>query len=93
MEQADVQSPTQSEQPVELVKLGEALYWDPELSGNRDTSCATCHHPQFSTGDGLSVSLVPAEMAWVMPEPWETDEDLSPAMHRRFSTWGIQNGK
>ena len=41
----------------ELVKLGEALFWDPELSGNRDTTCATCHHSLFATGDGLSVSI------------------------------------
>ncbi len=40
-----------------LVKLGEALYWDPEISGNRDTSCATCHHANFATGDALSVSI------------------------------------
>ncbi|MFO7585011.1 MAG: cytochrome c peroxidase, partial [Anaerolineales bacterium] len=40
-----------------LVKLGEALFWDPELSGNRDASCATCHHPQLGTGDGLSLPI------------------------------------
>jgi cytochrome c peroxidase len=39
------------------VKLGEALFWDPELSGNRDTSCATCHHSNLATGDDLSVSI------------------------------------
>jgi cytochrome c peroxidase len=41
----------------ELVKLGEALFWDPELSGNRDTSCATCHHPLLGTGDNLSLPI------------------------------------
>lgn len=41
----------------DLVSLGEALFWDPELSGNRDTACATCHHSLFATGDGLSVSI------------------------------------
>ncbi len=40
-----------------LVTLGEALFWDPELSGNRDTSCATCHHPLLATGDGLSLPV------------------------------------
>ncbi|MEZ4519753.1 MAG: FG-GAP-like repeat-containing protein [Chloroflexota bacterium] len=40
-----------------LVKLGEALFFDPILSGNRDTSCATCHHPHFATGDGLPLSI------------------------------------
>ncbi|MCA9994763.1 MAG: VCBS repeat-containing protein [Anaerolineales bacterium] len=37
--------------------LGEALYWDPLLSGNRDTACVTCHHPLQATGDGLSLSI------------------------------------
>jgi cytochrome c peroxidase len=37
--------------------LGRALYFDPELSGNRNISCATCHHPDFASGDALSVSI------------------------------------
>jgi cytochrome c peroxidase len=58
MEQAGVKPPTNPPPPSpELVKLGEALFWDPELSGNRDTSCATCHHPDLGTGDNLSVSI------------------------------------
>ena len=40
-----------------LVALGEALFCDKELSGNRDIACATCHHPSLSTGDGLPVSI------------------------------------
>ncbi|MCO6449510.1 MAG: VCBS repeat-containing protein [Caldilineales bacterium] len=40
-----------------VLKLGEALFWDRELSGNRDVSCATCHHPAAATGDGLSLSV------------------------------------
>jgi len=39
------------------VVLGQALMFDKELSGNRDISCATCHHPLLHTGDGLSVSI------------------------------------
>ena len=58
MEQAGVKPPTRLETPSpELVQLGEALFWDPELSGNRDTSCATCHHSSLATGDNLSVSI------------------------------------
>ena len=50
--------PQQLPQPPEAqVRLGEALFWDPLLSGNRDISCATCHHPNLATGDGLSVSI------------------------------------
>ncbi len=39
------------------VALGQALFFDKVLSGNRDTSCATCHHPLLHTGDHLSVSF------------------------------------
>ncbi|MGB3553109.1 MAG: cytochrome c peroxidase [Jannaschia sp.] len=40
-----------------VVALGRLLFWDPVLSGNRDISCGTCHHPRFGTGDGLSLGL------------------------------------
>ena len=40
-----------------IFELGRSLYFDPELSGNRDISCATCHHPDFASGDALSVSI------------------------------------
>ncbi len=39
------------------VKLGQLLFYDPVLSGNRNISCATCHHPRFGTSDGVSLSL------------------------------------
>ena len=39
------------------VKLGQALFFDKILSGNRNISCATCHHPAAFTGDGLPVSI------------------------------------
>ncbi|MFA8440799.1 cytochrome-c peroxidase [Yoonia sp.] len=38
-------------------RLGQLLFFDPILSGNRTVSCATCHHPAFGTGDGLSLGL------------------------------------
>ena len=41
----------------ELFTLGQALFFDPLLSGNSDVSCATCHHPNFATGDGLPLSI------------------------------------
>ena len=37
--------------------LGQLLFYDPILSGNRNISCGTCHHPTFGTGDGVSLSL------------------------------------
>ncbi len=39
------------------IELGQALFFDQELSGNRDTSCATCHHPTLATGDGLALPV------------------------------------
>lgn len=38
-------------------RLGQLLFYDPLLSGNRETACATCHHPRFGTSDGVSLSL------------------------------------
>jgi cytochrome c peroxidase len=58
MAQAGVQPPTSPPAPrPALVALGEALFWDPELSGNRDMACATCHHSLTALGDDLSVSI------------------------------------
>jgi cytochrome c peroxidase len=45
------------EPDVELITLGQALFFDHELSGNRDIACATCHHPLLATGDGLSLPI------------------------------------
>jgi cytochrome c peroxidase len=41
----------------EEVALGRLLFWDPILSGNRNISCGTCHHPRFGTSDGVSLGL------------------------------------
>ncbi|EEW24906.1 cytochrome-c peroxidase [Rhodobacter ferrooxidans] len=38
-------------------KLGQLLFWDPILSGNRNIACVTCHHPRFGTSDGVSLGL------------------------------------
>ncbi|WP_334312305.1 cytochrome-c peroxidase [Cognatishimia sp. SS12] len=37
--------------------LGRDLFYDKILSGNRNISCATCHHPDLGTGDGLSLGI------------------------------------
>ena len=38
-------------------ELGQLLFYDKLLSGNRNISCATCHHPEFGTSDGLSLGV------------------------------------
>lgn len=39
------------------VELGKQLFFDKILSGNKNTSCATCHHALTDTGDGLSLPV------------------------------------
>lgn len=43
--------------PKAKVELGQALFFDPLIGGNRDVSCATCHHPTTFTSDGRSRSV------------------------------------
>jgi cytochrome c peroxidase len=41
----------------EKVDLGRLLFFDKILSGNQNISCATCHHPEHGTSDGVSLSF------------------------------------
>ncbi len=41
----------------EKVALGKFLFFDPILSGNKDVSCATCHHPEFGFAESLQLSI------------------------------------
>lgn len=39
------------------IDLGKALFFDPILSGTSSRSCATCHNPGLSWGDGLPKAI------------------------------------
>jgi cytochrome c peroxidase len=39
------------------VELGRLLYFDKLLSGNRNISCSTCHHPLHASADGVALPL------------------------------------
>jgi cytochrome c peroxidase len=41
----------------EKYNLGKKLFFDPRLSQSNVMSCATCHNPSFSWGDGLPKSV------------------------------------
>lgn len=41
----------------EWARIGQLLFFDPILSGNRNISCATCHHPDHGTTDALSLGI------------------------------------
>lgn len=45
--------------PVNLdeAKLGQLLFYDPVLSGNRNIACDTCHNPTLGTSDGVSLDI------------------------------------
>ncbi len=43
--------------PADKVVLGKFLFYDKILSGNKNISCATCHHALSGTGDGLSLPV------------------------------------
>jgi cytochrome c peroxidase len=95
MDKANVKPPTNPKTPSsELVKLGEALFWDPELSGNRDISCATCHHPDLGTGDNLSVSIGTAGFGLGEQRNMGTARELiprnaSPLFNLGYEEWNI----
>jgi cytochrome c peroxidase len=38
-------------------RLGKMLFFEPLLSGHRTRSCATCHEPALSWGDGLARAI------------------------------------
>lgn len=40
-----------------IAALGKRLFFSKALSGNRDTACVSCHHPQLGGGDQLSLPI------------------------------------
>ncbi|MEM9047967.1 MAG: cytochrome c peroxidase [Pseudomonadota bacterium] len=40
-----------------LARIGQLLFYDPILSGNRNISCGTCHHHDLASADGVALSL------------------------------------
>ena len=42
--------------PMSGIRLGEKLFFDPNLSSNGKVSCATCHDQKLSFADGLALS-------------------------------------
>lgn len=49
--------PTKPYEETDKYRLGQALFFDPILSGNRDISCATCHLLSHGLSDALPRSI------------------------------------
>jgi cytochrome c peroxidase len=41
----------------DLAAIGQLLFYDPILSGNRNISCGTCHNHDHFSGDGVSLGI------------------------------------
>jgi cytochrome c peroxidase len=50
-------------------ELGQLLLFDPILSGSRSRSCATCHNPGLSWGDGLARAIGEGQAAMAFRAP------------------------
>jgi cytochrome c peroxidase len=50
-------------------ELGRLLFFDPILSGSQARSCATCHNPGLSWGDGLPKAIGEGQMALGLRSP------------------------
>jgi cytochrome c peroxidase len=52
-----VLSPADNPQTSQKINLGRMLFWDPILSGGKDVSCASCHHPSMGYTDNLDIAI------------------------------------
>jgi cytochrome c peroxidase len=63
--QRPVEIPFPEDNPFSQAKteLGHSLFFDPVLSGSQARSCATCHNPGLSWGDGLTKAVGDGDVA------------------------------
>ena len=69
-----------------IVELGKNLMFDKILSGNRNTSCATCQHSLTDTGDGLSLPVGEGGKGLGITRDtgsYNIEEDRDDAIHER----------
>ncbi|HEX8376538.1 MAG TPA: cytochrome-c peroxidase [Pedobacter sp.] len=52
-----VKSPPDNPSTPQKIELGKLLFYDPILSGDKDVSCASCHHPEYGYAEGLELSI------------------------------------
>lgn len=78
---AEIPFPEENAYSEAKAELGRTLFFDPILSGSRGRSCATCHNPSLSWGDGLPKAVGDGQMprrtptalnlAWVTRAGWD----------------------
>ncbi len=77
-ERVDISSP--------LAQLGKKLFFTKALSGEKDTACASCHHPFLGGGDGLSVSVGVQSLDPDLLGPGRSHPALFPNVGRNAAT-------
>ena len=82
---AQGQTPGPVAAEAEMVTLGRLLFWDPVLSGARDTACATCHHPDLAWADGRELSLGTGSVG-LGPDRVDRSEGRIPVVRRNSPT-------
>jgi cytochrome c peroxidase len=64
------------------VELGRLLFFDPRLSGDASTSCASCHNPTAGWGDGSDVSR-----GYPGTQHWRNSQTVLNAAHYTKLFW------
>lgn len=77
---ADIPVPADNPLTPKKVALGKLLFFDPLMSGSGTISCATCHNPGLSWGDGLPRAVGEARA----PLPWRSPTVLGMAWADAF---------
>jgi cytochrome c peroxidase len=66
---AEIPFPDENPYSDAKAELGRMLFFDPLLSGSRSRSCATCHNPSLSWGDGLARAIGEGQAAMMLRAP------------------------
>ena len=64
-----------------LAQLGQMLFFDPILSGDQNTACATCHHPAFAMADGRVLPIGAGGTQLGPQRTFDTTVPIAPDAH------------
>lgn len=64
----EIPYPPDNQYNPDRIELGRLLFYDPILSGEKRSSCGTCHHPAFAFGDGRKLPIGVSESPHIGPE-------------------------
>lgn len=53
----EIPYPPDNQYNPDRIELGRLLFYDPILSGEKRSTCATCHHPALAFGDGRKLPV------------------------------------